>query len=330
MEIILDTLGSERGSEVAVEAGYQFCLETGSPVCLVGNARSIKTFLGSRLSNRPGLRIVNASESVSMEESADAALTSKQNASIRIAMQQAAHVTAAAVISPGHTGATVIAARDSLGMLTGIDRACLCQILPTSEKSHILLADAGASLNATPEDLYRFGVLAQTTASVLLNIKEPRVALLNIGSESGKGDCSLLEAYALMQKRLTGFIGNVEGHDLWNCRADVVITQGITGNILLKSAEGFAVMLYRRLRNGMGPEMQTRLDFGMHDLKAGTYGGAVLLGVNGTCIVCHGQASQKELFSACELAIKCLNGDLVGKLNRQLIQCGFSKESMKG
>lgn len=319
MEVILDTSGAERGPGVVAEAGCSFIRKTGHRVCLVGRADELKTILSRRLNEYPDLRITDASDSVSMEEEAEEALGRKPEASIRVAMRECGSAPDRAVVSPGHTGATVLAAKEHLGLLPGVKRTCLCQILPTSDEGRrILLADAGASLMAEPADLFRFALMARAAAGVLLDIREPSTGLLNIGSEPGKGDPFLNDSHALMTRHLPGFSGNIEGHDIWRGAVDIVLTHGITGNILLKSAEGFTRMLFQSISSLTAVRESAGLMAAMSRFSSSSYGGAVLLGVNGVCIVCHGRADTDDIVTASSLSVRCLAGNLTAEASRQL------------
>ncbi|MBN1878912.1 hypothetical protein JW823_02280 [bacterium] len=309
VEIILDTLGSERGIEEAVAAGYRFSKQSGVRICLVGNNIHISNLLRTRFTDPVSIRIVDARESVSMAENAEAALDEKADASIRIAMREVS--ADSAVITPGHTGAAVLAAKECLGLVSGVRRACLCQILPSRmDSKQVIFADAGASLNATPADICRFAILARIAAMKLLDVSNPSIGLLNIGAEPGKGDPVLRETHAIMEKHLPGFRGNIEGDDIWNASVDIVITNGITGNILLKSAEGLASMIFNGISQLFSGTDIDRLQTFAARFRSCTYGGAVLLGVNGTCIVTHGRASSEDMIAASELAVRCLNSEL--------------------
>ncbi len=322
MEVWFDTASAERGFEVVADAGITFFSDTSVNICLVGNNKLLKTHIeNAGFGNRPGVRIVNSNEWVTMNELPQNALMQKENASIHVAMRETACYKHRAVISPGHTGATVLAAKTHWGMMPGIQRLCLCQMIPSFGGGHFLLSDAGASVQSNPVDLLHYAIMTSATATQLLGIKKPRVALLNIGSESSKGDQRLIDTHNLMKQHLPEFVGNIEGSSIWDGMADVVITDGITGNILIKSSEKLVSFFIKTLLNQNSNETVKNVTrhFRTHD-----YGGAILLGTKGTGIVCHGQASVTELRNAAKLAIKCMKSNLAEVIENTLIQSGIN------
>lgn len=322
MEIVLDTLGAERGIDIVLDAGCHLAVRHGVKICFIGDADRIVSRLDSLGScSQSTIRVIDTTTRILMDESASEAITSKKDASICVAMRQQSGSECSAVVSPGHSGATVLAAKEYWGLLPGISRACLCQILPANNNRHFLLTDAGASVNASPFDLCRYAAMTIATAKMLLGVTEPRIGLLNIGSETGKGDQRLVETHLLMKKWIPGFIGNIEGHSIWNGTCHSVITDGLTGNILLKSAEGFASLFVNKTLQWCPLETHTDFQTFIRHISAADYRGAVLLGVNGLCIVCHGMASSEDIISAGELAIRCLQNKLIDCLKRSLFHC---------
>jgi phosphate acyltransferase len=323
VEVYFDTLGAEKGCGVVVDAGIRLFFDTSVNICLVGNKRVLTSYLrASGVRADSSFRIADTAEYVQMDEEAGDALSLKNDASILVAMRETACRKDCAVISPGHSGASILAAKTHWGLLPTIEKACLCQILPTLNGTHFVLADAGASLQANPVDLFYFAVMASAAANKLLRIEHPRIALLNIGSESSKGDLRLRNTYDLMNNNLPEFTGNIEGNDLWEGKADVVITDGITGNILIKSSEklaSFFLESFRRNRSAKSPD--TLCDV-LNHFSPSDYGGAVMLGVNGICVVCHGNASASELLSAAKLAVKCTEINLAETIEKALTNIG--------
>lgn len=254
-----------------------------------------------------------------MSEDAAIGIESKPNASILLAFHDLHEGRSDAVVSAGHTGATVLAARHTCGMLTGIRRSALCQVIPARDGRRCILIDSGAALSATSRDLMIFGFMGSVMARELLGIEVPRIGLLNIGSESSKGSSRLKQTYQLMQAVATRsetycFAGNIEGQQIWDGAVDVIVTDGCTGNILLKSSEGL-------------------IDFCMHCLQRSThdgsisgilqkrsYGGAPLVGIRGTAVVCHGNAGADEIERACHVAYDCFRQSLWNKIDRDLAQ----------
>lgn len=321
MEIIFDTLGAEQGIDGVIEAGWRLAVQHKINISFVGDEGLIVPRLKSRgVALQSGIRVIHSTSQISMNESAIEAIASKQDASICVTMRQIDRSTRSAVISPGHSGATVLAAKKNWGLLPNITRACLCQILPAENDSHFLLTDVGASVNASPYDLLGYAAMAIATAKTLLNVTEPRIGLLNIGTESSKGDQRLMETHKLLSNIFPEFIGNVEGNQIWKGDCHCVLTDGLTGNILLKSVEGFSSFLVEKARSSLQPKAYGEFEQFIQNILASEYHGAILLGVNGLCIVCHGRASTKDMISAGKLAITCLQNNLIDSLKHFLVR----------
>ena len=248
MEIVIDAPGCEKGIEIAVSAGVQACKESGINVCFTGPESEIRACLSREHMNGSGIRIVDTDQQVLMDDPADVIFSEKPRASIVLAAQEVAAGRADAVVSAGHTGATVLAARHYLGLFPGIRRAALCQALPAMDNSQFLLVDAGASISVSPSDLASFAVMGHAAYRLFFNQPEPKIGLLNIGREAGKGSTRLLRSARLIQSLPVRFAGNIEGDQIWMHAADVVVTDGLTGNILLKSSEGLIRYLIHALK----------------------------------------------------------------------------------
>ena len=240
--------------------------------------------------DRSRIRLVDAPEVVTMDESPSAALRRKPRASIRIAAESVARGEAAALFSAGHTGATVMAAHAAFGMLPGVDRPALAATIPTPHGPAVLL-DVGASVECRPQHLLQFAVMGSVYARVALGIAEPRVGLLSIGEEATKGNELTREAHQLLKASLPSFIGNVEARDVYRGQADVIVCDGFTGNIALKISEG----LVEVIEGLLSKELSVITDYA-------EYGGAPLLGVNGVTIVGHGRSSAKAVRNGIALA----------------------------
>ncbi|MCD4654185.1 hypothetical protein K8T06_09635 [bacterium] len=218
-------------------------------------------------------------------------------------------------MSPGHSGATVCAAKNILGLLDPVKRPGLCQIIPVSNNKQILMIDVGATVSVDPEDRLFFAAMGQAAAPLLTGISSPKIGLLNIGSEPNKGDRNLVDSYQLLSRYLNTFCGNIEGNQIWTGDVDIVVTDGINGNILLKSSEGLVRMILRELLSKKDSVVPLKM---AGHFNPSNYGGAVLLGVDGICIICHGIAGVDELVSASELAIRCVRANLVSTISQHL------------
>ncbi|MBN1297718.1 hypothetical protein JXA80_13135 [bacterium] len=317
MNILIDTLGSERGVAVAVEAGIRIQQEWGSSVIFVGPESDIRDICHRLGTDHDTGRVIDTREVIRMDEHAVEAVGRKTDASIVLAVEAIRDGRGDALISPGHTGATVVAARDILGLLPGVVRPGLSQILPARAGKRFMLVDAGATVTVTADDLALFGVMGRTAASILLGLPSPSVGLLNIGAEPGKGNRTLIDAYERLARLGSSFIGNVEGHAMWQPAADVVVTDGITGNIVIKSAEGLLDAVAAGIFRGTGGSPHEPL---ARHFSRETYGGAMLLGVRGIIGVCHGRASVEEMVRVAESVIRCTGCDGVGRMERGIRQ----------
>ena len=240
--------------------------------------------------DRSRIRLVEAPEVVTMDESPSAALRRKPGASIRIAAETVARGEAAGLFSAGHTGATVMAAHAAFGMLPGVDRPALAATIPTPHRPAVLL-DVGASVECRPQHLLQFAVMGSVYARVALGIETPRVGLLSIGEEATKGNELTRESHRLLKASLPSFIGNVEARDVYRGQADVIVCDGFTGNVALKISEG----LIEVIEGLLSEELSVITDYA-------EYGGAPLLGVNGVTIVGHGRSSAKAVRNAVAMA----------------------------
>jgi glycerol-3-phosphate acyltransferase PlsX len=259
---------------------------------------------------RLGIEVVNAPDVVEMSESPAASLRRKPGASIRVAAELVAAGRAAALFSAGNTGATVLAAHGAFGMLPGVGRPALAPVIPTRGTPAVLL-DAGANVEAKPQHLLQFAVMGAAYARLALGVDQPRVGLLSVGEEAAKGNELTREAHRLLNDGPIRFIGNVEGRELYSGVADVVVCDGFTGNVVLKTGEGLVdaveALLGDELRGTFSSQVgyllarrafrrfRRRVDYS-------EFGGAPLLGLGGLTIVGHGRSSGKAVRNAIAMA----------------------------
>jgi glycerol-3-phosphate acyltransferase PlsX len=261
-----------------------------------------------------------------MEESPAAALRRKPGASIKVAASAVARGEAMALVSAGHTGATVMAAYGAFGMLSGVDRPALAATIPTRGRPAVLL-DVGASVECRPQHLLQFGIMGSVFARVAFGVESPRVGLLSIGEEETKGNELTKEAHRLLKASPLAFIGNVEARHLYSGQADVIVCDGFTGNVVLKTSEGLVEMIEGLL----GEELSSTLTMRMGSLLArralrrfrrrvdySEYGGAPLLGVAGVAIVGHGQSSAKAVRNAVAMAYRFASGRFIERIEQQI------------
>lgn len=290
---------------------------------LVGDQR----FVERELSRHPGagaldIDILDTPEYVEMAEPASVALRRKPRASIRVAADAVRDGRAAAVFSAGHTGASVMAAIAAFGRLPGIERPALATIIPTRHAPAVLL-DSGAMVECRPQHLLQFAMMGSAYARVAFAQPSPRVGLLSVGEEEGKGNELTKDAHQLLKAAPLNFVGNVEGRDIYAGRVDVIVCDGFTGNVILKTSEGLVetveALLHAELQSTFGSQIgyllsakafrrfRKRVDYS-------EFGGALLLGVNGVCIVGHGRSSAKAVRNAVTMAARAVNEGLLEKL----------------
>jgi glycerol-3-phosphate acyltransferase PlsX len=296
-------------------------------VTLVGPADRLEQEVSRHAGvDRDRVRIVHADAVVEMAEAPTAALRRKPNASIRIAADAVARGEAAALFSAGHTGATVMAAYSAFGMLPGVDRPALAAAIPTRRNPAVLL-DVGASVECRPQHLLQFAVMGSMYARVAFAIDTPRVGLLSIGEEETKGNELTREAHRLLKASPLCFIGNVEARDVYSGAADVIVSDGFTGNIALKVSEGLVEVIEDLLRDELSSTITTRVGSLLtsramrHFQKRvdySEYGGAPLLGPAGIAIVGHGRSSAKAVRNAVAMAYRFVSSQFIERVEREI------------
>jgi glycerol-3-phosphate acyltransferase PlsX len=299
------------GAVEAVEGG-------GFEVILVGDKNALEKELSKYAETSPLLRTEHAEETVGMDESPSSTVRRKRNSSIRVAVRLVKEGEAEAVVSAGNTGATVAAAKIQLGMLPHVGRPAIATLLPTPKGFSILL-DAGANVDSKPENLYQFALMGSVYARNYCRRDSPRVGLLSIGEEKLKGNELTRETYELLKRSSINFIGNIEGKDIFTGNVDVIVCDGFVGNIVLKSSESLAEMFESLFREELGASWRGRFagllmkpiyrNF-RKKLSHSEYGGALLLGVNGICVISHGSSSPKAIKNALFCAKKFVEHNL--------------------
>jgi len=306
MHIAVDAMGTERGIGIAVEGAMKAIRENSQvEVTLVGNRKKIEEEIRKlRLESSP-FSIIHASEIVEMKDSPAISLNRK-NSSIAVALDLLREGKTDALISAGNTGAVMALALLKLGRLKGVRRPCLAAVFPTTNGGKVVLLDIGANVDCKPYHLFQFAVMGSVYAYKILRKRNPRVGLLNIGTEENKGNKLLLQTFKLLRDSSLNFVGNIEGGDLTRGKVDVVVCDGFVGNVILKFAESFARTTLnivdkrmRRVLFGLGETISRRWrDDLKKDLDYAEYGGVPLLGVNGACVIAHGASSSKAMKNA--------------------------------
>ena len=306
MIIALDAMGGDRAPVDPVRGAVLASREFGIDVALVGEPLALQVELERQGGEDLGIQIVSASEAIAMEEQPVQAVRQKKDASINVAMQLAKKGEAAAVVSAGNTGAVMASALLNLGRVPGIERPALGTIAPYTQTG-ILVLDVGANADCKPSYLVQFAQMGTVYAQKVLGLAQPRVGLLNIGEEESKGNELTQQVFAMLRESDLNFIGNVEPDRISLGVADVVVTDGFTGNMAVKATEGAAEFIFRQLRAAILSKPQYRLAALVlkpalmkmrQRMDYGEYGGAPLLGVNGVVIVSHGRADDNAIKNA--------------------------------
>ncbi|HEX7421058.1 MAG TPA: phosphate acyltransferase PlsX [Thermoanaerobaculia bacterium] len=309
--IALDAMGGDHAPDEIIKGALLAAAEYPVDILLVGKqevlAEKLKQFGDGRATR---IEIVDAREVVEMDDTALAPIRKKRNSSIRVCANLVKEGRAQAMVSAGHTGAAMTSAYMVLGTIEGVSRPALAAVLPNANAYTVLL-DVGANVDSKAAYLREFAVMGHFYAQMVFGIEAPRVGLLSIGEEEGKGNELTKETFRVLKETGLNFIGNAEGRDVFNGNCDVVVCDGFIGNVVLKAGEALGEMVGRKLR-----EQVTRspirkigaviLKKAFDDLKKSMdyseYGGAPLLGVNGGCIVCHGRSNAKAIKNAIRVA----------------------------
>jgi glycerol-3-phosphate acyltransferase PlsX len=322
--IALDAMGGDFAPQQTVLGGVD-AAERGVDVVLVGDRDRIDPLLADAGATLP---VIHAPESIGMGEDAGAAVRAKKRSSVAVAARLVADGEADGMVSAGSTGAAMAAAAIIIGRVAGVSRPAIATIFPLGKPTVIL--DAGANVDVKAEHLFQFAVMGSVVAEVYLGVTEPTVGLLNIGEEKSKGRDLEREAHELMTSRPgVRFVGNVEGRDLGMGAADVIVTDGFTGNVLLKTAEGTARAVGRLMLETIAadqdPEVQRAAEVllprlvGMREkFDPEAYGGAHLVGVRGTVVIAHGSSSRVAVANALRLASEGAERGLVARVEAGL------------
>jgi glycerol-3-phosphate acyltransferase PlsX len=293
MRIAVDAMGGDDAPGAIVDGAVDAARELNIAVTLVGAEAAVAGALARHHGWRQlPIDIVDAPDVVGMADAPVSALRRLPRASIRVATAMAADGGHGAVVSAGNTGATVMAAHAAFGMLPGVDRPALSTVIPTRGRPAVLL-DAGANAECRPQHLLQFAVMGAVHARVVLGIDAPRVGLLSIGEEETKGNELTREAHQLLKAAPVNFIGNIEGREIYSGVADVVVCDGFTGNIVLKTSEGLVEVVDDVLGDALRdvPAGRSAFERFRRRMDYSEYGGAPLLGVPGLGIVAHGRPS---------------------------------------
>ena len=310
--IAVDAMGGDLGPSVVVPGAIEAARQTGAKILLVGNEATLDGELNRLSPSGVDLEIVHAPEVAGMDEKPSDILRRKKNASIQVACRLVRDGAAQGVVSAGHSGASVACGMFIMGRIPGVERPALASLLPT-EKEPVVLLDVGATVDCKPYNIFQFGLMGDAFARDILNKESPRMGLLSIGEEEGKGNSQVKEAYELFKMAQNlNFSGNIEGRDLFTGEMDVAVCDGFVGNVALKLSEGLGLSLSRVLKRELLnsdflPKLGSLLAKSAFRRFAkvvdyAEYGGAPLLGLQNISIVCHGRSNAKAICNATRMA----------------------------
>jgi len=311
MKIAIDAMGGDNAPKAIVEGAMEAVSKVKNlEITLVGNEKQIKPFL----KNEERIHILHTKEVVSGDDEPMRVVRTKKTSSLVLTAKEVKEKRADACISAGNTGALVVSGLFVVGRMKGIDRPALSPILPTTDQRGFLLLDAGANVDANAHNLLQYAIMGSIYSEKVRGIENPTVGLLNVGTESGKGSNLTKKAYNLMQHAPIQFIGNVESRDLLSGAADVVVTDGFSGNIALKALEGTALHVMKQLKETLMNNTKMKIAASLmkkdliklkQSLDYPEYGGAALFGLAAPVIKSHGSSNARAIYhtiiQACDM-----------------------------
>jgi len=327
MKIAIDAMGGDHAPQEIIKGALE-ALEVHKDIQLifVGKEEEIKKHLTGNI-DPARVEIVHCNEVIAMDEHPATAYRKKKDASITVATRLVKEGKAQAVVSAGSTGAQMVAALFGLGRIAGIDRPAIGTVFPTLQGPKLLL-DAGANADCKPENLVQFAQMGRVYAQQILNIPDPKVALISNGEEETKGNELTIKTHELLKNcQGLNFTGNIEGRDVLSGKSDVMVCDGFVGNTILKVLEGTASAIFTLLKEEISKSARSKLGAmlmmpALKGLKGrmdySEYGGAPLLGVKGVSIICHGSSKAPAIRNAVRVAKECVENDFVGALARSI------------
>ena len=328
IDIALDAFGSDKAPEPEIRGAILACRTLPVRVHLIGPETELRDLLDEHLENEDlPIVIQHASERIGMDEKAAHAVRTKKDSSMRVGLKLVRERKCAGFVTAGNTGAAMATAKMVLGAMPGVDRPALATPMPTTKLNQpCVLLDVGANVDCKPHNLEQFAIMGEMYARSVLKIHKPRVGLLSIGEEETKGNDLTREAFPLLKALPIHFIGNVEGRDIFNGNADVIVCDGFVGNVALKTSEGIGRFVRDALRESLTKTVTAKVgallsrqafnDF-RRRLDYTEYGGAPLLGVRGVCIIGHGSSNDNAIFNGIRVAYEFAKAGTNDKIERE-------------
>ncbi|MGH9840056.1 MAG: phosphate acyltransferase PlsX [Blastocatellia bacterium] len=330
--IAVDAMGGDNAPAVEVEGAIQAARDLRARILLVGQEERIRAELERQgvpnpRQQRLHIEIVNATEVITMDDPVAQSVRRKRDSSIRVAARLVREGKAHGLVSAGNTGAVMATAKLALGTLPSVDRPALAGIFPTLKGKGTVLLDVGANAECKPEHLKQFAIMGTTYSRSILGVADPRVGLMSIGEEDIKGNDLTKETQALLKETPVHFIGNVEGRDIFTGEVDVIVCDGFTGNVILKTSEGLVKVMMQLLRTELAQTILTQTGAILSQqafrsvkkrLDYSEFGGAPLLGCKQVCMICHGSSSVKAIRNAIRVAKEFYKAGLSDKIENEL------------
>ncbi|HEX8811009.1 MAG TPA: phosphate acyltransferase PlsX [Terracidiphilus sp.] len=328
IDIALDAFGSDKAPEPEIRGAILACRALPVRVHLIGPEPELRDLLDEHLENEDlPIVIHHASERIGMDEKAAHAVRTKKDSSMRVGLKLVREHKAVGFVTAGNTGAAMATAKMVLGALPGVDRPALATPMPTTTANRpCVLLDVGANVDCKAHNLEQFAVMGEMYSRSVFKVHSPRVGLLSIGEEETKGNDLTHEATPLLKALPINFIGNVEGRDIFNGHADVIVCDGFVGNVALKTSEGIGRFVRDALRASLNTTVTAKVgallsrqafnDF-RRRLDYTEYGGALLLGVRGVCIIGHGSSNDNAIFNGIRVAYEFARAGTNDKIERE-------------
>lgn len=328
MRIAVDAMGGDHAPLINVDGAIAASREFGIRSVLVGDLKRLEKMLADSGYRGGDIEIVHAPDVITMEDPATAAIRRKRNSSIRVAADCVRDGRAQGMVSAGHTGAAMVCAKMVIGTIEGVDRPALAAILPNLT-GHCMLLDVGANPDAKTQHFKEFAVMGSIYAQLAFGKESPSIGLMSIGEEDTKGTDRTKEAFKVLKETGLNFVGNVEGRDVFNGSVDVIVTDGFTGNVILKVSESLSEMVEKLLREEIKRTLKASVGFLLSRtafrsfksrLDYSEYGGAPMLGVKGCVIICHGRSSAKAVKNAIRFASEFARRSLAEKIQTSIAE----------
>src|SRR5579864_1537299 len=331
--IALDAMGADRAPKPEVEGAILAARHYDVEVALIGKEEVIRAELDlHRLWRRLPISVIDAREVIAMHDKVAQAVRAKRDSSMRVGLRLVRDGKADGFVTAGNTGAAMATAKMVLGAIPGVDRPALAAVFPTAQGTATILIDVGANVDSKPQNLQQFAIMGDVYfrtifAGRFASAEHPRVGVLSIGEEESKGNDLTREAFKLIKELPMNFVGNVEGRDLYNGKADVLVCDGFVGNVALKISEGMVETVRFLLKQSLQATISSQVgmllsrkafaDFKKR-LDYSEYGGAPLLGIRGVCIVNHGSSNANAIKNALRVASEFANAGINATIEREL------------